>query len=142
GGGGGGGEGREGEGGGGLGGGGARNGAGRGRVRHHAGRVAPYSLSVTSSPHWVSAPSSGASQMARWVMKCSGAAPCQCHSPGGVRTVSPGRITITPSARETTRPMPSVTCRVCPTACMCHAVRAAGVKCTGFTRARDGSSPR
>ena len=45
-----------------------------------------YSSSVTRSPHslsgWVSG--AGASHIARWDMKWSGAAPCQCHSPGGV----------------------------------------------------------
>lgn len=35
-----------------------------------------------------SAPDSGASQMVRWLMKLSGAAPCQCHSPGGVYGVA------------------------------------------------------
>jgi hypothetical protein len=41
---------------------------------------------VTRSPHWVSGPwpSPGPSHMARCVMKCPGAAPCQCHSPAGV----------------------------------------------------------
>src|SRR5919108_2898412 len=54
--------------------------------------------------------------MARWVMKWLGAAPCQCHSPGGVYTVSRGafsvggldRISISPPVRgdSTVSPMP------------------------------------
>ena len=56
----------------------------------------------------------GLSHMARWVMKWSGAAPFQCHSPGGVWIVSPGRISITSPPRDWIRPMPSVTCTVCP----------------------------
>jgi len=44
-------------------------------------------------------------------MTCSGAAPCQCHSPGGVYTVSPGCITTTAPPRDWTRPTPSVTCK-------------------------------
>ena len=39
-----------------------------------------YPSSVTSSPHSDSAVDAGASQMARWLMKLSGAAPYQCHS--------------------------------------------------------------
>src|SRR5437870_2362677 len=44
----------------------------------------PYSSSVTRSPHSLSGPVAGASQIARCVMKWYLAAPCQCHSPGGV----------------------------------------------------------
>jgi len=65
--------------------------------------------------------------MAKWVMECSGAAPCQCHSPGGHQTVSPGRMRTTSPSRVPVRPTPSVTCRVWPSACRCHAVRAPGV---------------
>jgi hypothetical protein len=46
------------------------------------------------------------------------------------------------AARACTRPTPSVTCSVCPTACRCHAVRAPGAKCTLLARIREGSSPR
>ena len=41
--------------------------------------VAPYSSSVTWSPHVASS----SSHMARWHMNESADAPCQCHSPGG-----------------------------------------------------------
>src|SRR6476646_6618751 len=55
--------------------------------------------------------------------------------------VSPGPISVTSPPREWTRPRPSVTCRVWPTAWECQAVRAHGAKRTMFTRIRDGSSP-
>src|SRR3954470_8162099 len=100
----------------------------------------PYSASVTRSPHSVSGPSCPSarpSQMARWVMKRSGVAPCQCHSPGGHHTVSPGCRTTTSPPRDWVRPMPSVTCRVCPLACRCQAVRAPGVKRTALTLPLD-----
>ena len=42
-----------------------------------------YSSSLTWSPHVALVPWSSTSHMAMWVMKWSGAAPCQCHSPGG-----------------------------------------------------------
>src|SRR4051794_23696304 len=73
--------------------------------------------------------------MAVCTMNRSGAAPCQCSSPGGVQITSPGRITRTFPPRDCTRPTPSVTCSVCPRACECHAVRAQGAKRTVFTRA-------
>src|SRR5664280_634546 len=68
----------------------------------HRGRSvggARYSASLTSSPHSLSGPSAGASQRARCGMNRSGAAPCQCHSPGGVWIVSPGRISMTSPPR-------------------------------------------
>ena len=64
----------------------------------------PYSSSVTWSPQvagpWVSD---------RCVMKCSGVAPCQCHSPDGVWTTSPGRMVTMGSPWDWTRPSPSMT---------------------------------
>jgi len=74
-------------------------------------------------------------------MKWSGAAPCQCHSPGGVCTTSPGWISATASPRDWTSPIPSTTYSVWPTACACHAVRAPGENRTAFTRIREGSAP-
>src|SRR5258708_30048778 len=56
--------------------------------------------------------------------------------------VSPGRISMTPPPRDWISPIPSVTCRVCPSACECHALRAPGAKRTTFTRIREGSVPR
>src|SRR5438477_2461929 len=75
-------------------------------------------------------------------MKRSGAAPCQCHSPGGVWTVSPARTSRTSPPRACVRPTPSVTWNVWPTGWACHALRAPGAKCTTLARTRDGSSPR
>jgi hypothetical protein len=91
-----------------------------GLVRHGSTRVivgqcclvVSYCSSVTCSPHSVSGPSwpsARPSQIARWVMNCFGAAPCQCHSPGGHQAVSPGRITRTGPPRDWVRPTPSVT---------------------------------
>src|SRR5580658_2909014 len=56
--------------------------------------------------------------------------------------VSPGRISKTSPPRAWTSPIPSVTCRVCPRAWQCHALRAPGANRTTLTRIRDGSSPR
>src|ERR1700689_1388900 len=56
--------------------------------------------------------------------------------------MSPERISAMSPPRDWTRPWPSVTYRVCPTAWECHAVRAEGVKWTALTRTREGSSPR
>jgi len=56
--------------------------------------------------------------------------------------MSPARISEISPSRAWIRPRPSVTYRVCPTACECHAVRADGVNLTAMTRTRDGSSPR
>jgi hypothetical protein len=75
-------------------------------------------------------------------MKCSGAAPCQCHSSAGVEITSPARISSMAPPRDCTSPLPSVTYRVCPTAWECQAVRAEGVNRTALTRTREGSSPR
>ncbi len=54
---------------------------------------APYSSSLTCSPQLTALPRSSTSSIARWVMKRSGAAPCQCSSPGSKKTRSPGRMT-------------------------------------------------
>src|SRR5260370_25821822 len=75
-------------------------------------------------------------------MKWSGEAPCQCRSSAGVYMTSPARISAMSPLRDWTSPLPSVTYRVWPTACECHAVRAEGVNRTVLTRTREGSSPR
>src|SRR5437867_13184278 len=49
---------------------------------HGASGAAAYSSSVTWRPHTTGLPVSSASWTARWVMKRSGAAPCQWSSPG------------------------------------------------------------
>ena len=48
--------------------------------------AAPYSSSVTWSPHAAGLPSSSTSSIAMVVMKRFGAAPCQCSSPGSKKT--------------------------------------------------------
>src|ERR1700685_796348 len=55
--------------------------------------------------------------------------------------VSPGRISMTSPPRACIRPIPSVTCKVCPRAWQCHALRAPGANRTTLTRILDGSSP-
>jgi len=55
-------------------------------------------------PSLVPSPSS----IAKWHIMLLAVAPCQCSSPGGVQTVSPGRIRMTVPSRVAIRPMPSV----------------------------------
>ena len=71
--------------------------------------AALYSASVTWSPQVALVPSSSTSTIARCVMKRSGAAPCQCSSPGAKNTRSPGRMTSIEPPRPCARPTPSVT---------------------------------
>ncbi len=67
-------------------------------------------------------------------------APCQCSSPGGVHTVSPGVRLMTAPSRETTRPAPSVQNNVWPRTWECQLVRAPGVNRTMLAIRRDGSA--
>src|SRR5436309_4947806 len=55
---------------------------------------------------------------------------------------SPGRISWTAPPQLCTQPQPDVTIRVCPSGCVCHAVRAPGsnVTLTPSTRAGPGAS--
>src|SRR5208283_1726406 len=82
------------------------------------------------------------STMEMWVMAVVGVAPCQCFSPGGNQITSPGRISLIGPPQRCTRPQPAVTIRVCPSGCVCHAVRAPGSKVTlaPTTRAGSGAS--
>ena len=76
-------------------------------------------------------------------MKRVGAAPCQCSSPGAKYTRSPGRMTSIGPPRPCATPTPSVTWIVWPFGCVCHAVRAPGVKWTLLAVRRevpDGSA--
>src|ERR1700683_496678 len=77
--------------------------------------------------------------MAKWVIAVVGAAPCQCFSPGGIQTTSPGRISSIGPPQRCARPQPAVTIRVCPSGCVCHAVRAPGSKVTAAPKARAGA---
>ena len=68
--------------------------------------------------------------MAMCVIAVVGVAPCQCFSPGGNQTTSPGRISSTGPPPRCTRPQPAVTIRVWPSGCVCQAVRAPGSNVT------------
>lgn len=59
-------------------------------------------------------------------MALSGAAPCQCLTPGGHHTTSPARISCSGPSHCWVRPAPSVTTRRCPAGWVCHADRAPG----------------
>src|SRR2546425_5934483 len=81
--------------------------------------------------------------MAMCVIAVLEVAPCQCFSPGGHHTTSPGRISSFGPPSLCTQPHPYVTIRVCPSGCRCHAVRAPGsnVTLTARTRAGAGAWP-
>src|SRR5438309_9530898 len=66
-------------------------------------------------------------------------APCQCLSPGANQTTSPGRISSTGPPTRCTQPQPAVTISVCPSGCVCHAVRAPGSNVTLAPETRAGS---
>src|SRR5437870_10122903 len=68
--------------------------------------------------------------MAMCVIAVVEVAPCQCFSPGGHQTTSPGRISSFGPPSLCTHPHPDVTNRVCPSGCVCHAVRAPGSNVT------------
>ena len=77
--------------------------------------------------------------MAMCVMAVVGVAPCQCFSPGGNQTTSPGRISSTGPPQRCARPQPAVTISVWPSGCVCHAVRAPGSNVTLAPTARAGA---
>src|SRR5215472_12515665 len=68
------------------------------------------------------------------------AAPCQCFSPGGNQTTSPGRICSIGPPHRCARPAPAVTIKVWPSGCVCQAVRALGSNVTLAPTARAGSA--
>src|SRR3954469_4535187 len=72
-------------------------------------------------------------------MPVFGPAPCQCFSLGGIHTVSPALISRIGPPFACTRPTPEITCSVCPSGCVCHAVRAPGSKLTRPARMRAGA---
>src|SRR5437667_6310200 len=72
-------------------------------------------------------------------MAVVGAAPCQCFSPGGNQTTSPGRISSMGPPQRCSRPQPPVTIKVWPSGCVCHAVRAPGSNVTWAPAARAGA---
>ena len=73
------------------------------------------------------------------VIAVVGAAPCQCFSPGGNQTTSPGLISSMGPPDRCTRPAPAVTIKVWPSGCVCQAVRAPGSKVTLAPTARAGA---
>src|SRR4029077_18504171 len=99
--------------------------------------AAAYSASVTWSPHVALLPFSSTSSIAMWVMNRVGVAPCQWCSPGSKNTRSPGRMTSIGPPRRCARPTPSSTKMVWPFGCVCHAVRAPGVKWTVLAVRRE-----
>src|SRR3981189_2230815 len=77
--------------------------------------------------------------MAMWVIAVVEVAPCQCFSPGGHQTTSPGRISCFGPPSLCTHPHPEVTIRVCPSGYFGHGVRAPGENITLTARTRAGS---
>src|SRR5436305_14761404 len=77
--------------------------------------------------------------MAMCVRAVVAVAPCQCFSPGGNQTTSPGRISSTGPPQRCTRPQPAVTINVWPSGCVCQAVRAPGSNVTLAPAARAGA---
>src|SRR5271169_6667768 len=73
------------------------------------------------------------------VIAVVGLAPCQCFSPGGNQTTSPGRISSMGPPQRCAQPQPAVTIKVWPSGCVCQAVRAPGSNVTLTVRARAGS---
>src|SRR2546425_6441304 len=97
-----------------------------------------YCSSLTFSIQSTVLPAS-CSTMAMCVSAVVGVAPCQCFSPGGHQTTSPGRILSTGPPQLCTNPQPDVTIRVWPSGWVCHAVRAPGSNVTLTLSARAGS---
>src|SRR5262249_13741783 len=81
-------------------------------------RVHRVDPSVTCSSQSTILPSSS-SWMAMCVMPVAAVAPCQCFSPGGNQTTSPGRASSTGPPARCTQPQPAVMIRVWPSGCVC-----------------------
>src|SRR5437867_9070347 len=77
--------------------------------------------------------------MAIWVTAVVAVAPCQCFTPGGVHTTSPGLITCFSPPSCCTQPVPAVTIRICPSGWVCHAERAPGWNVTLPPDVLDGA---
>src|SRR5439155_14929947 len=73
------------------------------------------------------------------VIAAVGDAPCQCFSPGGNQTTSPGRISSIGPSQRCAHPQPEVTINVWPNGCACQAVRAPGSNVTLALATRAGS---
>src|SRR2546428_9213410 len=73
------------------------------------------------------------------VIALSGVAPCQCFSPGGHETTSPGWISSAGPPELCTKPRPAVTMSVWPSGWVCQAARAPGSKVTLAPCTRPGA---
>src|SRR5256886_12278356 len=91
--------------------------------------TARYCSSLTFSSQSTTLPLSS-SWMAMCVIDVVGEAPCQCFSPGGHQTTSPGRMARIGPPQLCTKPQPEVTMSVCPSGCVCQLLRAHGSKVT------------
>src|SRR3954451_18329805 len=76
------------------------------------------------------------------VIAVPGIAPCQCFSPGGQETTSPGRIAFMGPPELCTQPQPEVTMRVWRSGCVCQLLRAPGSKVTYAPLVRAGAGAR
>src|SRR5437867_12018375 len=97
-----------------------------------------YCSSLTFSIQLTTLPSS-ASWMAMCVTALVGVAPCQCFSPGGHETTSPGWISSAGPPQLCTKPRPAVTMSVWPSGWVCQAARAPGSKVTLAPCTRPGA---
>lgn len=79
----------------------------------------PYCSLLTSSIHSTDFPSSDSAIAIRLMPTVVGLAPCQCLTPGGIHTTSPGQISWTESPHFCTRPTSAVTMSVRPSGCAC-----------------------
>src|SRR3954466_10076709 len=77
--------------------------------------------------------------MAMCVIAVVGDAPCQCLTPGGNQTTSPGWTSSTGPPSRCTQPLPAVMMRVWPSGWVCQAVLAPGSKVTVLPAARAGA---
>src|SRR5580698_9594870 len=97
-----------------------------------------YCSSLTCSIQSTTLPSNF-SWMAIWVIAVVGLAPCQCFSPGANQTTSPGRSSSIGPPQRCAQPQPAVTIKVCPSGCVCQAVRAPGSNVTLAPKTRAGA---
>src|SRR4051794_34552230 len=78
--------------------------------------------------------------MAICVMPVVAEVPCQCFTPGAIRTTSPGLISCFAPPHSCTPPSPGVTIRICPTGWVSQPERAPGSNVTCPPETRDGST--
>src|SRR4051794_711898 len=98
------------------------------RLTGHVQSVA-YCSSETFSIHSTFLPSS-VLVMAMCDMLFAAVAPCQCFTPGGAQTTSPGLISRFAPPSSCTHPVPDMTMSVCPPGWVCQAERAPGSNVT------------